>query len=270
MNGTSASRPTVLNTRSSPGLLDRWTYRFSRHWILLFGILFGVYVGLPYLAPVFMKLGWEAPGRVIYLIYSALCHQLPERSYFLFGSKLTYSLSEIQSVWQNTLNPMVLRQFIGNPEMGWKVAWSDRMVVMFTSLWLFGMLWRPLRRWLKPLPWWGLVLFLLPMAVDGGSHLISDFSGIGQGFRDSNAWLAILTNHTFPAGFYAGDAWGSFNSLMRFLTGNLFGLGIVWFGFPQLDAAFSRQARYFENRFTFYQQRKSSDTILPSTGHELL
>jgi len=81
-------------------------------------------------------------------------------------------------------------------------------------------------------------LFLLPMALDGTSHLISDFWGIGQGFRDTNLWLAILTNHLFPSSFYIGDAWGSFNSLMRLLTGLSFGLGLVWFGFPYLDDSF--------------------------------
>jgi len=123
--------------------------------------------------------------------------------------------------------------------MGWKVAWSDRMVSMFTSLWLFGLLWWPIRKRLKPLPWWGLILFVLPVVLDGGSHALSDLAGIGQGFRDSNSWLAALTHHALPNTFYAGDAWGSFNSLMRLITGVLFGLGIVWFGYPYLDAAFS-------------------------------
>jgi len=118
---------------------------------------------------------------------------------------------------------------------------------------LFCILWRPLRRWLKPLPWWGLVLFLLPMALDGTSHLISDLYGIGQGFRDSNAWLAILTNNAFPPGFYAGDAWGTFNSWMRLLTGVLFGLGIVWFAFPYLDDVFSQKTQYVESTLNFYQ-----------------
>ena len=105
------------------------------------------------------------PGRVIYWVYSFLCHQLPERSYFLFGPKISYSLPEIQSAWQNTNNIAILRQFIGNAQMGWKVGWSDRMVSMFTSLWLFGMLWGIFRRKIKPLPWWGLVLLLLPISA---------------------------------------------------------------------------------------------------------
>ena len=214
------------------------TIRFPL-WFILFGIIAGVYVLLPFLAPLFMASGWSAGGKAIYLIYSFMCHQLPERSYFLFGSKLTYSLAEIQTAWQNTTDPSILRQFIGNPEMGWKVAWSDRMISMFTATWIFGLLWLPFRRRIKPLPWWGLALFLMPMALDGFSHFLSDLGDIEAGFRFSNAWLAAVTNNALSASFYAGDAWGSFNSLMRWLTGILFGIGVVWFSFPHLNRSFT-------------------------------
>ncbi len=210
----------------------------QRHWIVLFGVAYGLFIALPFLAPVFMEIGWKGAGNSLYFLYSFLCHQLPERSYFLFGTKFTYSLSEIQSAWQNTLDPMILRQFVGNPQMGWKVAWSDRMVSMYGSIWVFGLLWYPLRRHPPRLPFWGLVLFLLPMALDGTAHLISDFAGIGQGFRDTNLWLALLTHNALPPTFYVGDAWGSFNSIMRLLTGIFFGIGLVWFAFPYADDTF--------------------------------
>ena len=213
--------------------------RSRPHWIILFGLVFGLYVGLPFLAPVFTHIGWKGAGSAIYFIYSFFCHQLPERSFFLFGPKLTYTLPEIQAAWQDTNNLVILRKFIGNPEMGWKVAWSDRMVSMFTSLWVFSLLWWPLRRRLPKLPVLGLVLLLIPMALDGTTHFLSDLAGIGQGFRDTNQWLATLTHNTFRPEFYAGDAWGSFNSLMRLLTGLLFGLGIAWFAFPYLGEALS-------------------------------
>src|SRR5512135_1573730 len=108
-----------------------------RYWIIPVSILLGIYTFLPFFAPLFMHLGLDWAGKSIYLVYSLLCHQLPERSFFLFGSRFTYPLAEIQTAWQNTNNPLILRQFIGNPVMGWKLAWSDRMVAMFTSLWLF-------------------------------------------------------------------------------------------------------------------------------------
>ena len=227
---------------------DRWIYRLSKNWLLIFGVIFGTWIGLPFLPPFFMAMGWDSLAKAIYLLYSFQCHQLPQRSFFFFSSKGMYSLNEIQAVWQDTTNPLILRQFVGTPELGWKVAWSDRMVYMYTSILVFGGLWWLFRRKIKPLPWWGLFILLLPMAVDGTSHMISDLAGIGMGFRDSNVWLAAVTNNTFSAEFYAGDAFGSFNSWMRLLTGVLFGLGIVWFGFPYLYKSFSDLAKVMQNK----------------------
>jgi uncharacterized membrane protein len=211
----------------------------SKYWIVVFGIAFGIYANLPFMAPVFMRIGWSNAGNAIYFIYSFLCHQMAQRSFFLFGPKLTYSLAEIGATGLNTTNISALRHFLGNAAMGWKVAWSDRMVSMFTSLWVFGLLWWPLRKRLPKLPVLGLVLFLVPMALDGGTHFLSDFAGIGLGFRETNLWLALLSHNIFQPGFYSGDAWGSFNSIMRLLTGILFGLGFVWFAFPYINDAVS-------------------------------
>ncbi len=206
----------------------------SRHWFALFLIIYGLWVFAPFLAPFFMYMGWTGAGKVLYFLYSFFCHQLPERSFFLFGEKTMYSLSEVQAAWQDTINPMILRQFIGNESMGWKVAWSDRMISFYTSVWLFAALWVPFRRKLKTLSWLGFVLLLLPLIIDGSTHMLSDFAGIGQGFRDTNQWLAILTNNSFPTTFYAGDALGSFNSILRFTSGLLAGLAIVWLAFPYI------------------------------------
>ena len=206
----------------------------TRHWFEAFLIVYGLWVFTPFLAPVLMQIGLTGAGKAIYFVYSFFCHQLPERSFFLFGEKAMYSLNEIQAVWQDTINPLILRKFIGNETMGWKIAWSDRMISFYTSVWVFAVLWFPFRRKVKPVSWWGFVLFLLPLAIDGGTHAFSDFAGIGQGFRDTNQWLAILTNNAFPPSFYAGDALGSFNSWMRLITGLLAGLDIVWLAFPYI------------------------------------
>lgn len=245
------STPSPLSPRARKAVIsaDRWIYRLSRHWMLAFSISYGAFVALPFVAPLFMQLGWIAPARGLYAFYSTLCHQLPERSFFLFGAKPMYSLPEIQQVWQNTFDPLILRRFIGTPALGWKVAWSDRMVSMYTSVLIFGWLWWPVRKRLKPLPLWGLALLALPMAVDGSTHLLSDLAGIGQGFRYDNAWLASLTGHVFPPSFYVGDALGSFNSWMRLISGVLFGLGIVWFAFPFIQQWCEDTARLIEARF---------------------
>lgn len=206
----------------------------SSHGFEAFLIVYGLWVFTPFLAPFFMHTGWSSAGKAVYLIYSFFCHQLPERSFFLFGEKGMYSLAEIQTAWQNTANPMILRQFTGNEAMGWKVAWSDRMISFYTSIWCFAIVWYPFRRTTRSIPWWGLLLLLLPIALDGVTHAASDLSGIGLGFRDTNSWLGALTDYHFPSSFYAGDAVGSFNSLARIITGLLAGLGIVWFAFPYI------------------------------------
>jgi len=229
--------------RSFRTTANRLTDGLSSHWLFVTSLILGVYVGLPWLAPVFMKVGWSGPARAIYLTYSTQCHQLPQRSYFLFGAKATYSLAEIQAAWQlKTTNPSILRQFVGDLETGWKVAWSDRMVSMYTSMFAGGVLYGLTGRRTKPLPLWAFTLLVLPLVGDGGTHLLSDLAGIGNGFRDSNAWLAVLTGNVFPVGFYAGDGLGSFNSWARHITGVPFGIGIVGLAFPHLNGWFAEMA----------------------------
>lgn len=95
------------------------------------------------------------------------------------------------------------------------------------------------RKQLKPLSFWIFASLLLPMLIDGGTHMLSDFAGIGQGFRDTNVWLQILTQNAFSSAFYAGDALGSFNSWMRLISGILFGLGLVGLAYPYLNISFT-------------------------------
>src|SRR5574340_873609 len=236
--GASSTSKSDMTTTKSPRPTGMLRLR-PPTWLLVFYLAFGAWVVLPWLAPVLMHYGRTDIGKTIYSIYSVFCHQLPERSFFLFGPRSMYSLSEIQAVWQDTLNPMILRSFIGNQTVGWKVAWSDRMVSFYTSIWLMTLVWWPLRRKIAPLPGWGFALLLIPMVLDGGSHAISDLSGIGRGFRDSNAWLMLLTGGNLPIAA-AGDALGSFNSWARLTTGLFAGIGTAWFCFPHLESSFAQ------------------------------
>lgn len=235
-------------------IFKRMMTTLRQSWINVYLVLLGVLLVLPFIAPVFMNAGLTSLGSFIYLIYSFLCHQLPERSFFMYGAQVMYSLDELQRAGADTGTLLSLRQFIGTPELGWKVAWSDRMIWMYASMWFFGLLWKPFLSRIKALPWWGLALFLFPMAVDGITHFISDLAGIGMGFRASNAWLAEFTGYALPVSFYAGDALGSFNSYMRLLTGFLFGLGVVWFVFPYVE-------------ITLYSPSEQSVDHSPTSGY---
>ena len=235
--------------RSRRVAINRIALGFARHWLIVFNLLIAVWVGLPWLAPVFLHWGWGRAANAVYSFYAFQCHQLPERSFFLFGAKPMYALVEIQFAWQNTTDPSVLRQWIGNVVMGWKVAWSDRMVSMYTSLLLASIVYPLVRKRIRPLLLWGFALLLHPMLVDGGAHMISDLAGLGQGFRDTNLWLVALTGNIFPSTFYAGDALGSFNSWMRLITGVLFGIAMIWLAYPVLDRFFADYALMIENKF---------------------
>lgn len=211
----------------------------ARRWLLVVNLWWAVYAGLPWLAPVLMHIGARGAGQMIYTLYSTQCHQMAQRSYFLFGPQVTYGLAELRTVWPGATDMVGLGAIIGNEQLGWKVAWSDRMVAMYTAILVFGLLFglvrSRVRRTVRRFPVWLFLLLLLPMALDGGTHLISDLSGIGEGFRATNEWLATLTAHQLPASFYAGDALGSFNSWMRLLSGVLFGLAVVGLVYPEIE-----------------------------------
>jgi uncharacterized membrane protein len=121
--------------------------------------------------------------------------------------------------------------------LGWKLAWSDRMVSFYGGWFLFALLYGLLRDRVRGLRWQVALLLMLPMALDGTTHMINDLWGVTAGFRQSNAWLAALTGNLLPTAFYAGDAWGSFNSLARLVTGLLAAFGLIFWLLPIVDRA---------------------------------
>lgn len=219
-------------------LADRVVYGIMRHWLGLMLVALFIFTLGPFLAPVAMAAGWTALGKLIYWFYSPFCHQLPQRSWFLFGDKLTYRVSEIQQVAPE-LSGWQLRFFLGTSEMGWKVAWSDRMISWYGMIPVFGLVYALRRQWGKPprpIPLRLFLLLLFPLVLDGGTHLLNDLitMGNGTGFRDTNQWLMLLTSNAWPA-FYAGDHLGTFNWWMRLVTGLLGAGAIVFWVFPWLD-----------------------------------
>lgn len=231
----------TMNTHAPPNLKPLYTLRIlMQHWLPIFLVVYGLFNLLPFLAPVLMKFGWSGGGNAIYTFYSALCHQMAQRSFFLFGERTMYSIDQlpVTLTGHTGTDTLLLRNFRGNDALGWKVAWSDRMVSLYTGIWLAGMVyWLVSRvRPQKPIPLWLFGLSVLPMAIDGGTHMISDtLEGLTTGFRYHNAWLASLTGSALPESFYSGDALGSFNSWMRLLTGLLLAVGAVWLTFPLMD-----------------------------------
>ena len=237
---------------ASRGLIktvDRATLYVSRNWLVVFLVFYGVWVLAPLTAPLLMQLGATGPASAVYLIYSLFCHQLPERSFFFFGPKPMYSLQEIGAVWP-TDNAIILRQFVGNAQMGWKMAWSDRMISVYGGVWLAGIVYALSRRRLhiSLLVW--VLIGVLPLGLDGVSHMVNDVVAgtSGLGFRDTNEWLQALTANAFPASFYAGDQLGSFNSWARWITGILFSVTTVFALFPIINGSMHETSKDAERQ----------------------
>lgn len=197
--------PTPSSPNRFVSAIDRWVQFVLRRWLSLLTLLFLVYVGLPLLAPVLMKAGAELPARVIYTIYIPFCHQLPERSYFLFGESPVYSLQELQADGVASGGLLERRFYTGDHEHGYKAALCERDLAIYGSMFVVGafQLVRKRRPPRLELLWYVLV-FVLPMAVDGLTQL--------AGLRESN-WA------------------------LRTLTGALFGVGTLWFVYPYLAEA---------------------------------
>jgi uncharacterized membrane protein len=226
--------------------------RISKHWLGMFLVVFGLWNIVPFLAPVLMKVGWESGGKAVYTAYAPFCHQMAQRSFFFFGEKIMYNADELPvAAGGTTADALIFRQYKGDPQFGWKVAWSDRMVYMYGSVWLMALLYAWRRRYRQPRPI-SLVAFgvlLLPMVIDGGTHALSDLGGLSGGFRYTNHWLATLTGHLLPEWFYVGDSLGSFNAWMRLLSGITFGMACVWLAFPYIDRGMQATEQQINERY---------------------
>lgn len=214
--------------------VSKW---INRHWLAIFNGLVGLFVLGALLAPAAMKAGYTGPAKALYTIYGFTCHQLPQRSYFLFGRNLMYPANQISEGWPEAGSLLQQRAIVGDPDFGYKVAVANRCSAIYPTILFAGLIFSLKRLRVKLLSMKGFIALSFPMALDGGSHFISEITRTG--FRDTNVWLQVLSRNAFASDFYIGDALGSANWLLRTLSGALFGIVIVWFAYPILAQAFT-------------------------------
>ena len=216
---TLQSDPPSEQARNRGVRLNRALLFFTRHWLAIFNLLVLLYVGLPFTAPVLMRAGMETPARVIYRIYRPLCHQLSFRSFFLFGEQTYYPLEHaglsVTSYEQATGNATwewrEAQDFLGNEQLGYKVALCQRDVGIYLTILIAGLFFGLVRKRIRPLPIWiWFLLGIVPIGLDGGSQLISSLPFLGLQVRES-----------IP--------------VFRTLTGALFGLTNVWLAYPYVE-----------------------------------
>jgi len=220
---------------------DKISYWISKHYLAIFNLFLILYIGTPFLAPIFKKAGWNTPAEVIYKIYSPLCHQWAFRSFFLFGEQAYYphaaakipgvlTFEQVSGITDLTdPSRMQARLFEGNSLLGYKVAFCERDVAIWGAMALFGVVYALSGRKLPKLHWliWVLV-GLGPIGLDGFSQL---FSQIPSTFIQS----ILPYRESTP--------------LLRVLTGSLFGLTTAWFMFPLIEESMADTRRLLAKKF---------------------
>ena len=207
----------------------------SRHYLSMFNLLVFIYVGIPFLAPVLMKVGATTLAGIIYKAYSFVCHQFAFRSWFLFGEQVAYPRAEAkitgllsfqQTTGLNGNDLLSARAFVGNAQLGYKVALCERDVAIYGGILLFGILFAILHRKIKPIHWiiW-ILIGIVPIGLDGFSQLISQLPLNLLPLRESTPFL-------------------------RTLTGFLFGFLTAWFGYPYIHESMWENRKYLEGKLS--------------------
>lgn len=215
---------------------DRQTWRLARHWLLVFNTLLAVFAGLPLLAPILLAKGFTGPANAIYSAYRHTCHQLPSRSYFILGEQ---------------------------------VAFCHRDLAIWASILLGGLLFTVGRNRLKPLPFEWYVLALIPIAVDGGTQLISPLLAVLPGPWLLAAALIVAgpllgliyrryaLKWQYALFFLMGPLSVAYvlftgprvsNWQLRTITGAIYGLATVLLVFPHLARGFADIQQQIEER----------------------
>jgi uncharacterized membrane protein len=141
------------------------------HWLDILNVALGLVIFVALLTPVLAYLGIEPLAGQIFRAYHSICEQIPSHAFFILGHQ---------------------------------VALCARNFSLYASLWAGTMIFRFLRGRIRPLPFPLVLLFLLPMALDGGTQMMG---------------------------------WHESNVVLRIITGTLFGLGICWFALPYIQEA---------------------------------
>ncbi len=151
--------------------IDRVARGVVNRWLWLFNGVAVLYAGLPWVAPMLREAGWTRLNSVIFALYGAACHQLPERSFFVGNSQVCY---------------------------------CHRCTALYSSVAIAGLLYGLLRwRWSLPGRW--LILAGVPILIDGLWHMANDFLP-GLALRSAasdtgsvNFWVRMVTGVLFGA-----------------------------------------------------------------------
>lgn len=111
----------------------------AAHWLALLNLWMAAFSIFPLLAPVLLAQGLAQPASLLYSAYGHVCHQAPERSFFILGQK---------------------------------VAYCQRDTAVYLSVLAAGLAYSFVRHRVRSLDWRLYCLLVCPMAVDGLTQLL--------------------------------------------------------------------------------------------------
>src|SRR5260370_22583324 len=157
--------------------IGRYLSRLSRrlgdlllhYWAHMLTGLLGLIVCIALLIPFLSYLGLDVVAKPLFFALHAICAQIPSHSFYIIGHQLGMYV---------------------------------RNLFIYGSMFLGGLVFVLSKKRLTGIPWWVWVLMILPIALDGTTHLV--------GWREST-WA------------------------LRMITGHLFGVGSVWFALPLMQ-----------------------------------
>ena len=226
---------------------DRFSNWFSHHYMLVFNLLVFLFVGLPFLAPVLMKVGAITPAKIIYTVYRPFCHEFAFRSWFLFGEQAYYprQLADIPGVLtyeqvsgKSSFDIEAARDFVGNESLGYKVAICQRDVAIYGSILLFGIVFSLFNKKIKAYPWFiylWVLIGIIPIAIDGFSQLPSLIS------TPLPAWMPFRESTPF----------------LRTLTGGLFGVMTAWYIYPVIEETMLETRKLMAHKIAVVSQTRN-------------
>ncbi|HVB64211.1 MAG TPA: DUF2085 domain-containing protein [Nitrolancea sp.] len=134
----SSAKPVSASEERIIIAVDRAIYHVARHWVWLLNIVGALFVGLPTLAPVLDASGHKTLAEFIYRPFSLICHQVPDRSFHIFG---------------------------------YKMAYCERCFAIYAGTLVLGLIFGMSKRKLRPATLLECALISVPMAIDGFTQL---------------------------------------------------------------------------------------------------
>jgi uncharacterized membrane protein len=134
-------------------------YFLFNHFDVLITAFFGFLVLAAVIDPILSYVGLDVIAKPLYSWMHVICAQTPSHSFHLFGHQFCL---------------------------------CERCLAMHSSFFLGGIIFIVSKKRLRGMPWWGLILVAIPMALDGFTQLF--------GLRESTWELRLLTGGIFGLG----------------------------------------------------------------------